>query len=145
MTVKVSKDVVISAAPAEVMAVLADIEHWPDWSAVHKKTTVETKHADGRPAQCRMTVGAAGITEEQVVSYEWSGDEQVSWTLVKSSQQRSQDGHYRLRSNDANTEVHYEVETDLKVPIPGFIVKQVMKKGVEAATVGLKKRVESQH
>ena len=49
-----------------------------------------------------MKVKVAGITDEQVVAYTWSGNE-VSWTLVSSSQQKAQDGKYILVPEGDNT------------------------------------------
>ena len=42
-----------------------------------------------------MKVKTAGITDEQVVAYTWQR-QRVTWTLVSSGQQKSQDGEYTL-------------------------------------------------
>ena len=55
-----------------------------------------------------MRVKTAGITDEQVVAYTWSGNE-VSWTLVSSGQQKSQDGSYTLVPKGDDTLVKFEL------------------------------------
>ena len=135
------KDITINAAPEAVMAAIADMAAYPDWSGVHKKTTVESVD-DGRLNRVRMTVSVVGISDEQVLDYTWDGDRSVTWTLVEGGQQRRQTGRYKLTPDGSATAVHYEVSVDPKIPMPGFIVKQGMRKVVDAATRGLKRRVE---
>jgi ribosome-associated toxin RatA of RatAB toxin-antitoxin module len=136
------KDITIKAGPDAVMEVIADLAAYPGWSSVHKKTAIESTDDEGRPTRVRMTVSVAGISDEQVLDYTWDGDRSVSWTLVEGGQQRRQSGRYQLSANGSATAVHYEVSVDPKIPMPGFIVKQGMRKVVDAATSGLKKSVE---
>ena len=92
-----------------------------------------------------LTVAAAGRSDEQVIDYVWSRHG-LSWTLVRSGQQRAQRGSYVVRSNRRHgSHVEYELTIDPIVPLPGFIVRRVMSKAVTAATDGLKARVEELH
>jgi hypothetical protein len=89
----------------------------------------------------KMKVKTAGITDEQVVAYTWSGNE-VSWTLVSSAQQKSQDGKYILvPKGDDETLVKFEVTVDPNVPLPGFVLKRAVKGTMDSATQELRKRV----
>lgn len=127
------------------MEVLADLPQYPAWSSVHKRATVQTRFADGRPERGVMAVAAVGLTDEQVLDYEWT-DDGVSWSLVKSGQQKDQHGGYSISGRpDGVTHVRYDLQIDPAIPLPGIIVRQVMKKAVSAATNGLKKRVETLH
>ena len=87
-----------------------------------------------------MKVKVAGITDEQVVAYTWSGNE-VSWTLVSSGQQKAQDGKYILAPKGDSTLVKFEVSVDPNVPLPGFVLKRAVKGTMDAATEELRKRV----
>ena len=136
------KDITIKADADAVMEVIADIAAYPDWSSVHKAATIESTDGDGRPERVRMTVAVVGISDEQVLDYTWDGHRSVRWTLVEGGQQRRQSGHYELTADGPVTRVRYEVRVDPKIPMPGFVVKQGMRKVVDAATVGLKRRVE---
>jgi ribosome-associated toxin RatA of RatAB toxin-antitoxin module len=142
MAIRESREVVIEASPEEIMDVIADLESLTEWSSAHQSSEVVETGGDGRPTVARMKVKAAGITDEQVVAYTW-GDNTVSWTLVSSKQQRSQDATYTLTPEGERTRVKFELTVDPLVPIPGFLLKRTIKGNVDTATEGLRKRVLS--
>ena len=138
----VSAEFDVHASPAQILDVIADLPDYPAWSSVHRRATVEST-SNGRPARATMLVAAAGLSDEQTLDYTWSADG-VSWTLVRSGQQRRQSGSYSIRAGRGGTShIRYELTIDPLVPMPGIIVRQVMKRAVKAATDGLKKRVEA--
>lgn len=139
----VSATIDIDATPAEILAVLADLPAYPEWSAVHKNVSVETRFPDGHPKRATMGVTAVGLTDTQVLDYTWTAHG-VRWTLVKPTlQQKLQQGSYAITKGPGASHVAYELRIDPAIPLPGLIVRQVMKKAVAAATGGLKQRVES--
>ncbi|BBY56538.1 SRPBCC family protein [Mycobacterium koreense] len=140
MAVKDSREVVIEASPEEILAVIADVESTPTWSPQYQSAEVLDTYDDGRPRQVKMTIKAAGLTDEQVVEYTW-GDNEVSWTLVSAGQLKSQDAKYTLTPQGDKTGVRFDMEIDLAVKLPGFLVKRTMKGGMETATDGLRKQV----
>jgi uncharacterized membrane protein len=141
MAIKESREIVIEAGPEEILDVIADFEAMPEWSGPHQSAEVLETGDDGRPRQVKMKVKTAGITDEQVVAYTWSGNE-VSWTLVSSAQQKSQDGKYILvPKGDDQTLVKFEVTVDPNVPLPGFVLKRAVKGTMDSATQELRKRV----
>jgi ribosome-associated toxin RatA of RatAB toxin-antitoxin module len=140
MAVTDSRDVVIEATPAEILDVIADVESTPTWSPQYQKCEILDTHPDGRPKQARMTVKAAGITDEQVIEYTWT-DTSVTWTLISSGQMKAQDAGYTLTADGAKTKVRFDMAIDLSVPLPGFIVKRTLKGGMETATDGLRTQV----
>lgn len=143
MATVVSREVEIKASPTEVLDVIAGFDDYPSWSDVHKRGSVDEIGPDGRPGRATLVTSVMGIVDTQVLAYTWT-PEGVSWRLVKASQQKSQDGKYVLRDLGGGvTHVLYEVAVDPAIPLPGFVLKQGLKKIVSAATDGLKKRVES--
>jgi uncharacterized membrane protein len=140
MAIKESREIVIEASPGEILDVLADIETMPEWSGPHQSAQVLEIGDDGRPSHVKMKVKVVGITDEQVVAYTWSGNE-VSWTLVSSAQQRSQDGSYKLTPKGDDTLVKFEITVDPQVPLPGFVLKRAVKGTVDSATQELRNRV----
>ena len=140
MAIKESRDIVIEASPEEILDVIADFEAMPEWSAPHQSAEMLETGDDGRPSEVKMRVKTAGITDEQVVAYTWSGNE-VSWTLVSSGQQKSQDGKYTLMPQGDNTLVKFEITVDPNVPLPGFVLKRAIKGTIDSATKELRKRV----
>jgi uncharacterized membrane protein len=141
MAIKENREIVIEASPDEILDVIADFEAMPEWSGPHQSAEILDTAADGRPSQVKMKVKVAGITDEQVVAYTFSGNE-VSWKLVSSSQQKKQDGKYILvPKGDNETLVKFEVVVDPNVPLPGFVLKRAVKGTMDAATGELRKRV----
>jgi uncharacterized membrane protein len=143
MAIKESRDIVIEASPEEILDVIADFEAMPEWSEPHQSAEILDTGDDGRPSKVKMKVRTAGITDEQVVAYTFSGNE-VSWTLVSSAQQKSQDGKYTLvpkGSKGEATLVKMEISVDPNVPLPGFVLKRAVKGSIDSATKGLRERV----
>jgi uncharacterized membrane protein len=141
MAIKESRDIVIEASPQEILDVIADFEAMPEWSEPHQSAEVLETGEDGRPSKVKMKVRTAGITDEQVVAYSWS-DNVVSWTLVSSGQQKSQDGKYTLvPQDDDDTLLKLEITVDPNVPLPGFVLKRAVKGTIDSATKALRERV----
>ncbi|OBG41298.1 cyclase [Mycobacterium alsense] len=140
MAIKESRDIVIEASPEEILGVIADFEAMPEWSDPHQSAEILETGADGRPSKVKMKVKTAGITDEQVVAYTWSGND-VSWTLVSSGQQKSQDGKYTLVPQGDSTLVKMEISVDPNVPLPGFVLKRAVKGTIDSATKALRERV----
>lgn len=144
MLIRESREVVIEATPEEILNVLTDLESLTEWSAVHQSCEVIETGDDGRPSVARMKVKTAGITDDTVVRYTWSGNT-VNWTLISARQQRSQDATYTLTPQGDGTRVKFEIAVDLLVPLPEFILKIATKSVLDTATEGLRKRVLSLH
>ncbi|PTR26607.1 polyketide cyclase/dehydrase/lipid transport protein [Rhodococcus sp. OK519] len=142
MAVSGAKEFEVRAAPADVMAAIAAVDRLPEWSSAHKKVIVESTHPDGRVNRVRMTVSIMGINDEQVVDYSWDGDTSMSWTLVESTQQNSQDGSYTLTPKGDGTLVKFALTVDPKIPLPGFLLKKAQKMALETASAGLTKFVD---
>jgi|SRR5215208_6020082 ribosome-associated toxin RatA of RatAB toxin-antitoxin module len=135
-----SREVVIEASPEEILDVIADVESTPSWSSQYQSAEVLEAHDDGRPKRVRMQVKSVGITDEQVVEYSWT-DTSASWTLVRAGQLKSQDASYTLSPDGDKTKVKFDITIDPSVPLPGFVLKRVMKGAMETATDGLRKQV----
>jgi ribosome-associated toxin RatA of RatAB toxin-antitoxin module len=135
-----SREVVIEASPEEILDVIADVEATPTWSPQYQSAEVLEAYDNGRPKRVKMKIKTAGISDEQVVEYTWSGDV-VSWTLVSAGQLKAQDASYTLTPDGDKTKVKFDITVDLSIPLPGFVLKRAMKGGVETATEGLRKQV----
>jgi hypothetical protein len=136
MAINETREVVIEASPEEILDVMADLESLTEWSGAHQSSVLETGD-DGRPSRAKMKVKAAGIADEQVVAYAW-GDNAVSWTLVSSTAQRSQDASYTLTPDGDRTKVKFQISVHPLILLPGFVLKR---ETIDTATEGLRKRV----
>jgi ribosome-associated toxin RatA of RatAB toxin-antitoxin module len=140
MAVKDSREVVVEATPDQIFAVIADVESTPDWSPQYQKAEVLDRYDDGRPKQVKMSIKTAGISDDLLVEYTWT-DDSASWSLLKATTLKSQEGKYTLTPAGDNTKVRFDIEVDLAIPLPGFILKKAMKGAMEVATDGLRKQV----
>ncbi|MFI6872256.1 SRPBCC family protein [Streptomyces sp. NPDC050400] len=138
-----SSSITIEAAPADVMGVIADFARYPDWTGEVKEAEVLATDDSGRAEQVRLVMDAGAIKDDQTLQYTWAGENELSWTLVKSQMLRSLDGSYVLKPAGAGTEVTYSLTVDVKIPMLGMIKRKAEKVIIDRALAGLKKRVES--
>ncbi len=109
-----------------------DVESLPEWSGPHKAAAIVSEHDDGTPDQVTMTVSAAGVNDDQTVSYAWT-DNTCSWSLIESKMLAEQQGKYTVTPSGDGSHVEFELEIDLKVKLPGMLVKRGQKTAVETA------------
>ncbi|MEI8056609.1 MAG: SRPBCC family protein [Actinomycetes bacterium] len=145
MSDRTESSIVIAAAPVAVMAVIADIASYPQWSDGVSSVAILTQYEDGRPADARFVVDAGAIKDTYELEYDWADDGMtVSWTLTSGEMLRALDGSYTLTSNsDGTTTVVYQLAVDVSIPMIGLIKRKAEKVIVDTALRGLKERVES--
>ena len=143
MADQATSTITINAPKADVMAVIADFEAYPEWSGQIKKVSVDDKGSDGRAREVTFTLDAGVIKDDYTLAYTWHGDDRVDWTLVHSKALKSQVGSYILREAGSGTEVTYELTVDLNIPMLGMFKRKAEKVIIDTALKGLKKRVES--
>ena len=138
-----SSTITIAAPPAQVLAVIADIASYPEWTGQIKSAEVLSTDADGHPEQARFVMDAGVLKDEYVLQYVWNATG-VSWELVgKSSVQKSQVGSYKLAALGDGTEVTYQLAVDISMPMLGMFKRKAEKMIMDSALKELKKRVES--
>ena len=149
MAESVSESVKINASPAEVMAVIANLEDYPNWSDGFTAVEIITNHDDGGPRDVSFAITTPVGKDSYELSYFWVGEESVSWTLnsdeqgkPKSSMMKKLVGSYTLVPDGDGTKVTYTLEIDPKIPMMGFMKKKAAATIVDQALNGLKKRVE---
>jgi hypothetical protein len=141
MTVRASREVVFDAPKEAILDALADIEDVPSWSPVHKSAEVLDRHPDGRPHHVKATFRIMGITDQEVLEYNW-GDDWMVWDAQDTLQQRGQHVEYNLIPEGENrTRVRFDIILDLAAPIPKFLMRRAKKMVLEIATECLRQRV----
>ena len=140
MASETSASIEIAAAPAEVMAVIADFPSYPAWVDSMKSAEVLTT-ASGRPATVRMVLDHALVKDAYVLGYTWAAD-RVSWKLVEGTLLKAMDGSYALRPTSTGTTVTYTLTVDINMPMIGMFKRKAEKTIIDGALKGLKKRVE---
>ena len=155
MAEQTTSSIVISADPASVMAVISDFGAYPEWAQGVKKAQPVDQPVDppggsgsnggpvGRPDQVYFELDASPIKDAYTLSYDWHGDESVSWTLVEGKMLKAMDGAYELDDRDGSTEVTYRLAVEISIPMIGMLRRKAEKVIIDTALKGLKKRVES--
>ena len=141
MAVSVQSVTEIEAGIPEIMEVLADVGSLVDWSDAHRQVEVREADEEGWPIVVWEKISQFGVADEMVVKYEWYEGE-VSWSLVKSGTQKVQNARYVLTDNgDGTTKVVFDLEVELKIKLPGAVLKKAQKHIADVATTGLRNEV----
>ena len=143
MADQANSTITISAPLDRVLAVIADIPSYPQWTGQITSAEVVDVDADGRPRQARFAMDAGVLKDEYTLEYAWRPDG-VDWKLIgKSTVQKSQVGSYRLTDRDGATEVIYSLAVDIAMPMLGMFKRKAEKMIMDSALKQLKQRVES--
>ncbi len=138
-----TQSIQIGAEPAQIMAVIADFAHYPDWTGSVKSADVVATCPDGRAERVAFVLDAGLMRDEYQLSYVWNGDRRVDWSLVSGQLMKSQEGSYTLVPNGSGTEVTYTLSVELTIPMLGLLKRKAERIVMDTALNALKKRVES--
>jgi ribosome-associated toxin RatA of RatAB toxin-antitoxin module len=134
--------IVITAAPADIMDIIADVEAYADWIPGIESGTAHDVDADGRPASATFVGNLGLIKDSYTVAYDWS-EAEVSWHLTEGEKLHDLLGKYTCTDlGDGTTDVSYALEVDLAVPVVGMLRRRGEKVIVDSALKGLKRRAE---
>ena len=134
----------VHATPAEVMAVVADFEAYPDWVGNLEEVKVLARDRRGRGTRVAFRLRTPMGDQAYTLAYRYQPkDAGVTWTYVEGTLDDLA-GSYELDpSDDGTTKVTYRLEVALGVPLPGLVKRQAAKQIVRSALADLKRRVES--
>src|SRR3954466_15028632 len=96
MADQTTSSIVIAARPRAVMDVIADFPAYPTWAKGVATADVVSEFPDGRAEKVFFKLDVSPIKDEYTLEYVWSGDAQVTWTLVEGKMLRALDGAYVL-------------------------------------------------
>lgn len=140
-----TESIVVDAAPEQIMAVIADLQAYPQWAKAVRNTEVLATGDHGRPTRVRFQLDTGSFQDDYVLAYDWSPDGlSVVWTLVEGQMQAAQRGSYRLLPMGGGmTEVIYTLSVELTLPMIGQLRRKAEKLIMDTALKELKRRVES--
>lgn len=146
MADRTESSVRVDAAPSDVLAVISDVESYPEWAGGVKTVDVLSRGAGGRPQQVQFVVDNGPIKDTYVLAYSWKvtkgGTGTVSWHLVRAEIIKALDGAYELVEDGDATLVTYQLAVDVKIPMLGMLKRKAEKVVIDTALKDLKKRVE---
>ncbi|MFD0686899.1 SRPBCC family protein [Actinomadura fibrosa] len=143
MADRTSSSITVKAGKADIMAVIADLEAYPEWASGIREFTVQETGPDGRAARARLTFDGGPFSDTVGLAYTWEGDDRVTWELVeKGAVVTGLHGSYGLAETGDGTEVTYELAVDVRVPMIGMVKRKGEKRIIDSALKGLKRHVE---
>ncbi len=142
MAEKASDETVVQAPAATIMDIIIDYERYPEWAANIEQVEIRATDDQGRGTRVWYQVDVKVMELEYVLGYEYD-ENRVTWHLVEADQLKQLNGEYMLTEEDGSTRVHYTLEVDLAVPLPGFLKERAAKQILETGLGDLKRRAES--
>ena len=134
----------VVATPAEVMAVVADFDAYPDWVGNLEEVEVLTRDRRGRGTRVAFALRTPVGDQAYTLAYRYQPrNAGVAWTYVEGTLDDLA-GSYTLEpTSDGTTLVTYRLQVELGMPLPGLVKRQAAKQVVRSALNDLKRRVES--
>jgi ribosome-associated toxin RatA of RatAB toxin-antitoxin module len=140
---RATESIDVTAPPATLYAVAIDFADYPKWVNDLKQVTIKATDEMGRGTEVEFRAAAFGRSSTYALRYDYSqAPESLSWTQVRGDLTTRLDGSYRFESHGVGTRVHYQLEVDLLVPIPGFIKARAAQRIMSQALRELKARAE---
>ncbi len=139
-----TQSITIDAEPAQIMAVIADFENYPQWTGSVRKAVILEAGTGGRARRVAFTLDAGIVRDQYDLVYVWTGDSAVEWDLTSGQMMKAQHGSYALRAEGpGRTHVTYSLSVDLAIPMLGLLKRKAERVVMDTALKELKKRVES--
>ena len=130
---------------ADVQKVLFELDKYPEWSAQIKSSEALARDDQGRITKVKMSIDAGMMKDRPVLDYDWSqAPNKLSFSLDEADLLTSMDGVYTITAIDEDTtEVTYELEVALSMPVPAMMRQKAEKATIDAALAQLKSHLEA--
>lgn len=143
MSDRAAQTTLINAPLAKAYAVALDFERYPEWAQDVKEAVVRGRDDQGKATLVEFRASALGRSTRYTLSYDYSAaPNRLSWHLVDGDIMRSIDGAYSFVEVDGGTQVFYEIEIELVIPLPGFVKRRAEQRILDTVKE-LKARAES--
>jgi uncharacterized membrane protein len=140
-----SKSTITIDAPInQVQEALFALDKYPEWSTQIKSAEAITRDDQGRITKVKMTIDAGMMKDRPTLDYDWSeAPSKLRFSLEDADLLTGMDGMYSIKSIDEDiTEVTYELEVSLSMPIPAMMRQKAEKATIDAALSQLKTHLE---
>jgi len=136
--------ITIDAPIAEVQKVLFALDKYPEWSTQIKSAEALDHDDQGRITKVKMSIDAGMMKDRPTLDYDWSeAPNKLSFSLEDADLLTGMNGIYSFKSIDEDTtEVTYQLEVSLSMPIPAMMRQKAEKATIDAALSQLKTHLE---
>jgi hypothetical protein len=133
----------VAATPEAVLAILLDVDGYPNWQSEVDHVEILDCDEAGRPLRTRIWIKALGRLGSYTVAYDYPSPDEVTYHLVEGDMMSRHDAAFRVRSADGGTELVAELDLALKWPLPGMLVGVLARKGVQDMLISVKGLAEA--
>jgi uncharacterized membrane protein len=136
--------ITIDAPINAVQELLFALDKYPEWSTQIKSAEAIDRDEQGRITKVKMSIDAGMMKDRPTLDYDWSeAPSKLSFTLDDADLLTGMNGVYSIKSIDEDTtEVTYELEVSLSMPIPAMMRQKAEKATIDAALSQLKTHLE---
>jgi hypothetical protein len=137
--------ITIDAPIAAVQKLLFELDKYPEWSTQIKSSEALDRDDQGRVTKVKMSIDAGMMKDRLTLDYDWSqAPSKLSFSLEEADLLTGMDGIYSISSIDEDTtEVTYELEVSLSMPIPAMMRQKAEKATIDAALAQIKSHLEA--
>ena len=134
----------IDAPIADVQKALFELDKYPEWSSQIKSSEALAHDDQGRITKVKMNIDAGMMKDRLTLDYDWSkAPSSLSFSLDEADLLTGMDGVYTIKAIDEDTtEVTYELEVSLSMPVPAMMRQKAEKATIDAALSQLKTSLE---
>jgi ribosome-associated toxin RatA of RatAB toxin-antitoxin module len=119
---RATESITVSALPETIYRVVTDFEHYDQWVTDLKRVEVLTRDDQGRGLEVEFRAAAFGRSTTYTLHYDYThAPAELSWHQVQGDLTETLNGRYRFEPAGDETNVTYDLEVELLVPIPTFI------------------------
>ncbi len=139
----VSKTVEVSAPAAEIMAIVADFEAYPQWNEEITGLWILARYDDGRPSQLRLDTKIQGMASTFIQAVYYPGDNQIQTVLQQGDIFSKQEQLFAVVAMGEVSLLTVDMDVEVSMPgVPSLMVKKIANDALEHLAENLKKRAE---
>ena len=148
MTERAFERTIIRESAARIFEIITDYANYPQWATNVKDVDVRRIDEDGHAGLVAYRAAAMGRSAAYTLEYFYGTNPlRVSWRLAEGDLVSRLDGRYVLAPLDSDaagprTEVTYELEVDVSMPMSGFLRRRAESRILRTALDDLRVWVE---
>jgi ribosome-associated toxin RatA of RatAB toxin-antitoxin module len=137
-----SKTVEVGANAPSIMAIVADFERYPEWSAGVKGAWVLARYDDGRPSQLRLDTVVQGFEGSYIQAVYYPGANQIQTVMQQGELFSKQEQLFSVVESGATSLLTVDMDVETTMPVPAPMLKMLLNGALEHLAENLKLRAE---
>jgi ribosome-associated toxin RatA of RatAB toxin-antitoxin module len=139
----VSKTVEVAASAETIRSIVSDFEAYPQWNPEIKGCWILARYNDGRPSQLRLDVEIQGQSGVFINAVYYPAENQIFTVLQQGDHFTKQEQRFSIVPLGADTTLlQVDLDVEVKLPVPGPMVKKLAGETLEHLAKALVGRVE---